>query len=167
MKKRKPAGKKAVVLRKKTGRRSKAFTKLKEQLLERRREVLDAMQNVHVVPNRPDAGEPGDLGDWASASVEMDVAAGILESETRELQAIGAALERIEQGSYGVCEDCGKRIPAARLRAMPYATLCVECKKEQERERPRLTPLGRWRGVSTRPTPADDAQEVEEEEETE
>jgi DnaK suppressor protein len=42
-------------------------------------------------------------------------------------------LQRIDSGKYGICEDCGKRIPSARLKAMPFAFLCVECKQRDER----------------------------------
>ena len=59
---------------------------------------------------------------------------GVMEEETKQLQEVEAALDRIERGIYGVCEDCEKRIPKARLDVVPYATLCVECKRAEERE---------------------------------
>ncbi len=52
--------------------------------------------------------------------------------ETVELQAVGAALKRIEEGSYGACADCGAEIPAARLRAAPEALRCVACQARTE-----------------------------------
>ncbi len=52
--------------------------------------------------------------------------------ESRAVAQIDYVLQRIDSGKYGICEDCGKRIPAARLRAMPFAYLCVECKQRDE-----------------------------------
>jgi DnaK suppressor protein len=54
-------------------------------------------------------------------------------SEEETLEAIEAALERIEDGSYGLCEECNVRIPKTRLNAIPYATLCVRCAEQLER----------------------------------
>ena len=54
----------------------------------------------------------------------------------RTLEKIEASLERIEEGTYGTCEECGVKIPKTRLNAIPYATLCVKCASQQE-QRPR------------------------------
>ncbi|NOY55044.1 MAG: hypothetical protein GXP34_03565 [Actinobacteria bacterium] len=67
-------------------------------------------------------------------STETGSAATVFQAElslvrnTRELLAqVDDALRRLDAGSYGICVDCGKDIPAARLSALPYTTLCVEC----------------------------------------
>lgn len=52
-----------------------------------------------------------------------------------ELRQVDHALERLDAGEYGVCEDCGEPIPEPRLRAVPYATLCVECAEDEESSR--------------------------------
>ena len=52
--------------------------------------------------------------------------------ERQKLEQIESALSRMENGEYGFCEDCGENIPAGRLKAMPFATLCVKCKSERE-----------------------------------
>jgi DnaK suppressor protein len=67
----------------------------------------------------------------ADAAAEMDVALVIRES--RELQAIEAALGRIAEGSYGICADCGEGIGRARLKANPTANRCLPCQEENER----------------------------------
>lgn len=56
----------------------------------------------------------------------------LAESESRELRSIDNALERIREGSYGVCGDCGSNIPQARLQALPEATLCIRCQQQSE-----------------------------------
>ncbi len=77
-------------------------------------------------------GSP-DTADRASEIVEQDVALGLLGSATGTLEQIEAALQRIDDGTYGHCMQCGVRIPAARLVAIPYATCCVQCAARHER----------------------------------
>jgi DnaK suppressor protein len=57
----------------------------------------------------------------------------LAEHERRELAAIDAALQRIAEGRYGICVDCGTEIPVARLRALPATPYCVECAEQHER----------------------------------
>lgn len=73
-----------------------------------------------------------DAVELASETIEQDLALNLLGSATGTLDEIEAALERIEDGAYGRCEDCNARIPAARLEAIPYATCCVRCAARRE-----------------------------------
>jgi DnaK suppressor protein len=57
----------------------------------------------------------------------------LIEAESRELNAINDAIDRIKRGVYGDCEACGKPIPLTRLRAIPYATDCIDCRRKAER----------------------------------
>jgi RNA polymerase-binding transcription factor DksA len=57
---------------------------------------------------------------------------GRMESESGEVQEIREALERLHNGTFGSCESCGHAIPLERLKAIPYARLCVGCKSEEE-----------------------------------
>ena len=63
----------------------------------------------------------------AQATTEMNEEFAMNEHETAELGAIDAALERLAQGLYGQCSDCGSEIPAARLEAWPMALRCIAC----------------------------------------
>lgn len=74
-----------------------------------------------------------DAADLASETIEQDVALSLLGSAAVTLDQIDAALQRIEDGTYGHCARCGTKIPAARLEALPYATCCVQCAARQER----------------------------------
>jgi DnaK suppressor protein len=58
----------------------------------------------------------------------------IRDRERRLIGKIREALDRIEAGDFGECEDCGDQIGEARLKARPVTTLCIECKTEQERQ---------------------------------
>lgn len=71
--------------------------------------------------------------DWAKANEERDLLIGLEERESAELVAINAALQRIADGSYGLCLQCGVSIPAARLHAQPTAERCVGCQDTQEK----------------------------------
>lgn len=70
--------------------------------------------------------------DWAQAGSERDLAFALDERESAELVAIEAALQRIADGSYGLCLDCGVAIATARLHANPTAMRCVDCQSKQE-----------------------------------
>ena len=139
----------------------KVLADVEESLLERRQELLEQMNLISTEPLSSEWAGPGDVADSASASFQMDVTAGILESETRELQEIDNALMRLKEKTYGVCQDCGCRIPASRLKAVPHATLCIECKMNHERERPRSATPQRWQITEMAPhsLDADDIKE--------
>ena len=69
----------------------------------------------------------------AQATTEMNEEFAMNEHETAELGAIDAALERLAQGQYGQCSDCGSEIPAARLEAWPMALRCIGCQSAFEK----------------------------------
>ncbi|MEY4978901.1 MAG: polymerase-binding transcription factor DksA [Pseudomonadota bacterium] len=71
--------------------------------------------------------------DWAQADAERDLAFALDERESAELLAIDAALQRLADGSYGQCQDCGADIPTARLHASPTALRCMACQSQLER----------------------------------
>jgi DnaK suppressor protein len=68
----------------------------------------------------------------ATDNSEQDLSFGRLESRTRELREIDEALERIRDKSFGICEECAKPMPEARLEAIPYARLCAPCQRKEE-----------------------------------
>jgi DnaK suppressor protein len=70
--------------------------------------------------------------DSSSESYSQEFLLGIIQNEDVELRQIAEALERIQAGTFGICEGCLKPIVKARLKAIPYARLCVECKREEE-----------------------------------
>ena len=77
----------------------------------------------------------GDPEDAATATVLVDLNLAEIDRDARELRAIQDALARLKRGEYGYCQRCGEEIPAARLEAMPQATLCVKCQEHLERTR--------------------------------
>jgi RNA polymerase-binding protein DksA len=77
--------------------------------------------------------DPKDVVDAASDDIDRKMIEAIGSQEVKRLKLIDSALSRIQQGKYGLCMKCGKRIPHERLEAMPYALMCVECKTAEER----------------------------------
>ena len=77
---------------------------------------------------------PSNAVDAALDSVQDEISSQLAEVESRELACIEYALERIHAGKYGVCEGCGRKIPMARLNALPYAIYCIKCQREAERQ---------------------------------
>lgn len=75
---------------------------------------------------------PIHMADLGSDNFEQEFTLSLIENNGTTLEQIEAALERIEEGTYGQCEECGVRIPKARLNAIPYATLCIKCAAAQE-----------------------------------
>jgi DnaK suppressor protein len=75
-----------------------------------------------------------DLGDQASAETDRNFMLRLRGREQRLLKKIDQALERVESGIFGICEDCGNEISIQRLEARPVTTMCIECKTLQEEE---------------------------------
>jgi DnaK suppressor protein len=77
---------------------------------------------------------PSDMADVGTDAFEQELTLNLLGNEKDVLEQIEAALKRIEDGSYGRCEECGIGIPRVRLEAIPYAALCVKCASRQEKQ---------------------------------
>jgi DnaK suppressor protein len=83
---------------------------------------------------------PSEMADVGTDAYEQELTLDLLGNEKEVLEQIDAALARIEDGSYGRCEACGKGIAKARLDAIPYAALCVKCASQQENGNPGRKP---------------------------
>ena len=120
-----------------------AFVRKQQQnLLDLRDQLMDAMYGVQQETLRK-AAEGGEAsgsgmhqGDAGSDAYDRDFALNLLSQEQDALQEIEAALERVSAGIYGFCEMSGKKIPQARLEAIPFARLTVECQTTWEKEFP-------------------------------
>ncbi len=75
---------------------------------------------------------PIHMADIGSDNFEQEFTLSLMENEGGTLAQIETSLERIEEGTYGQCEECGAKIPKNRLKAIPYATLCIRCAEQQE-----------------------------------
>ena len=104
--------------------------KLKKRLLDERDKIIQAKNNKagQEISNT----QSGDEADMASAEMELDAMYQGDQRGHNMLQDIQDALQKIEDGTYGECENCGEDISIARLEANPMAKLCVDCKSEEE-----------------------------------
>lgn len=114
--------------------------KFKQMLLDRR--VLLAgdvrsMEDHALRTSRQDASGdlsnmPIHMADIGSDNYEQEFTLDLIQNEESEVRQIDEALERIDDGTFGVCSGCSKVIPKTRLKVIPYTTMCIECKKEAE-----------------------------------
>jgi DnaK suppressor protein len=75
---------------------------------------------------------PIHMADVGTDNYEQEFTLSLLENEESTLDAVEAALERIETGVYGTCAECGKVIPKTRLNAIPFTPYCVKCASKLE-----------------------------------
>ena len=78
------------------------------------------------------SGRQGDMADQAAGNNEVHIQLKLKQTDAKILQAIEGALRRIEDGSFGVCRDCGEAIAEARLTAIPWTRSCISCKEKQK-----------------------------------
>jgi DnaK suppressor protein len=103
---------------------------LQGRLTDLRKKLADDLDGLR---NQNDATSNGDVADAAFESGSDEMASQLAELDSREITQIERALVRLRQGTYGLCESCGEKIPVGRLNALPYSTLCIGCQREQER----------------------------------
>lgn len=114
--------------------RKDAILNLRQVLIKRRDALRKALAGDLSLLKELKAQTSGDMIDAALDSVQDEISSQLAEVESRELSRIEVALERMRTGQYGICEGCGTNIPMARLSALPYATSCIKCQREAERE---------------------------------
>jgi len=106
---------------------SKTLLQMKEKLL--------AEGRGKSLPDNLDASlDIGDEGDRADTERTHEISVLLSLRDKEKLLAIEEALEKLREGTYGVCEECGDEIGPARLKAMPLARLCVPCQSRLEKE---------------------------------
>lgn len=99
------------------------MTSLESQALKKSRQ--DASGDLSNMPIH--------MADIGSDNFEQEFTLGLIENEEELIRAIDEALERIDEGTYGKCDTCGKAIPRERLKTVPHASLCVECQRQEEK----------------------------------
>lgn len=113
--------------------RQDSIEKLRGMLLRRREALARSIQGDMKLLREFHGETSGDVLDAAADTVQDEMNSRLLEVESDELRAIDAAIERIKDGSYGTCQDCGKPIPLKRLQAVPYVVDCIGCRREAEK----------------------------------
>ncbi|NLM00943.1 MAG: TraR/DksA family transcriptional regulator [Treponema sp.] len=112
----------------------KFLEKMKVALLEKKEDILNqlAAANSDFKQMLERMGGKDEI-DVATDVADRQLMESVGEKELNRLKAIENALNRIEQGKYGICMKCAKKIPEERLKILPYAVLCIDCKSADER----------------------------------
>ena len=126
--KKKPASKRNT----KISKRVKKIQEIKKNLMKQKKALLvGAIEALNELP-----GETAfpDLGDQATAEIDRNFMLRLKGREQKLLKKIEEAMERMDQGIFGICDKCGLEINIKRLEARPVTTMCIECKTLQEEE---------------------------------
>ena len=111
----------------------KDLKKFKELLEERRREILDQAEATKEKGMNFDPDDLPDEVDLAASEADQSMNLRLRDRERVLLRKVDKALQKIEEGEYGICESCGEEIGVKRLTARTVTDLCIKCKEEQER----------------------------------
>lgn len=111
----------------------------RKRLLDERKRVKEAIDYLHeenpgsVQDETQDSTADNHPADVATVTFDRELDYSLEENEERLLEAIDAALGRVDDGTYGVCGKCGRPIGEERLEALPWTTQCIDCKRKEER----------------------------------
>jgi DnaK suppressor protein len=116
---------------------------LRNRLIEKQDELRDAIERDNEqLGEQLDRSQSGEAhldfnhpADMVGADSDYEKELNLLRRERSELAEVGEALERIAEGSYGVCEECGEEISFARLKAVPQTTHCISCQETLDKKR--------------------------------
>ena len=106
----------------------------KELLLKKKKELLEKAEKTIESSISQNNEFSKDFTDQSTIATDKEFIFRLRDRERKLLAKIERCLEKIEEGTYGICERCGKEIDEKRLLARPVATLCIECKIKQEKE---------------------------------
>jgi len=107
---------------------------IREMLLKMREELVRDIARRSRETAVSGVSDIGDILDSVSEERTRELDMILTDREKQKLKQIDDALDRIEENTYGLCEECGVKIPRARLKVVPFAKYCVECKEAIERE---------------------------------
>jgi DnaK suppressor protein len=114
--------------------RKKFLAKVRERLEEMKEKISAGMDQEMRSEREGQKDEGMDTYDLASEERDREISFILSDRERAKMSAIDDALERIADGSYGVCESCGLEIAEERLEALPFTRLCRDCQQDMERE---------------------------------
>ncbi|MDH4099452.1 MAG: RNA polymerase-binding protein DksA [Nitrospirota bacterium] len=107
---------------------------IKKKLEAQRQEILTEAEHAITTDLKPERENFPDLSDQATAESDRGFLIRLRGREQMLLKKVDEAIQRIEDGTFGICEGCGEKIPIKRLEARPVTTLCIECKTKQEED---------------------------------
>ncbi|MGB9734921.1 MAG: TraR/DksA family transcriptional regulator [bacterium] len=111
----------------------KDFEQIKKMLLKMKAEIMDELARKKAALEEEKSIEIEE-GDAIAEDRNREYEYLLTTMETKKLKQINEALAKIEDGTYGICEECGEEIPLARLKILPFTKLCVDCASNVEKE---------------------------------
>ncbi len=116
------------------------LTQYKKMLLEIRAKLVENvsfMEDEALGKSGQDASGdlssvPIHMADVGTDNYDRDLTIGLIQNGEEEVRAIDDALEKISNKSYGLCEECGKKISKTRLTALPFVKCCIDCQRKEE-----------------------------------
>ena len=110
------------------------YKTIQKMLIKTREELIEEIARTRKMESDDLKNEIGDIYDSADNERDRQLSHILNDRDRKKLIAIDEALERIEDGTYGICEECGKKITPNRLKVLPFADLCVPCKSDMEKQ---------------------------------
>jgi len=134
---------------------TKKTQKFRQRLLEEYQKLIRSINRNRLAEEEIKLENTEDEGDLATISHNKELLYNLHESDFQRLKSIQEALKRMDRGEYGECVRCGEDINEKRLMAVPWATLCIQCQEEAEREgtaqRPVLAGMLRTKKTKRKP----------------
>jgi RNA polymerase-binding protein DksA len=113
----------------------------RELLLKKKQAILDEIERISADAKLSPKEASGDISaytlhmaDVATDAYDREFSLGLASNGRRVIQIIDEAIKRIDEGTFGLCQDCGAKIGKARLKALPYAWLCIKCQEKVEKK---------------------------------
>jgi DnaK suppressor protein len=123
---------------KKTDKTNATFNLLRARLESERRRLIEEMEQlkstIRPADERREGSPFGKREEEATESYELERRLTLEKSIREQLASVEHALQKFEDGTYGLCDDCGKPIDPERLEALPQATMCLDCKARQAKD---------------------------------
>ena len=114
----------------------------RQRLLQERAKVAGEIRSIVEETKKSPREASGDLSgytihmaDMAADTYERELSMNLVSSEQEVLYQIDDALKRIDESTYGICQQCNKPITLTRLKAVPYASMCIACQRQQESQK--------------------------------
>ncbi|MBW2504326.1 MAG: TraR/DksA family transcriptional regulator [Deltaproteobacteria bacterium] len=109
------------------------FSEIKKQLIQMRDELMKEVSDSYETCREMGQDGVPDIGDMSSIAYNRDVLFNLSETQQQRIRDIEAALNRMAEGEYGICMECGEEISPRRMEVRPFSRYCIECKTDIEK----------------------------------
>ena len=113
-----------------------SYERARRELLKEQEELREQLKRLQTAEYE-NIGHSSHMAEDATEAFEQAVGVALRRQIAESLEQGERALDKLDNGVYGICENCGERIDPARLKAIPQTTLCLKCKTQMERKRRR------------------------------